>query len=673
MNVPSMFIFNFKKNFSLYSAVLIILLMLSQIIYPVTRGQQLIEAQTTEGQSLKLYKSSHALLIGISDYTAGWPDLTAVPEELLTVKSALKLHQFEITSILDPSSTELEKGIKDFINEYGYESDSRLLIYFSGHGYSRGQKGYLVPSDAPNPQNNEKGFLKKALPMSQILAWSRQMEAKHVLFLFDSCFSGTVFQVRNLPDKPPHITRLTAKKVRQFITAGSAGEEVPAQSTFTPAFADGIGEVFIADMNKDGYVTGTELGLYLQGEVPKHVEQLPQFGKIRDFNLSRGDFVFVAPVKASVVTKESTTNIKISDEEGTADSLSHESQLKLMTCEVHLKANRLTTGRGGNALECYEQVLASDPDNSKALAGIKQIENKYAAWAESQINRGNLAKASSYLQKIEMINPESEQLTQLQAVMTENQLKQQTVEMQASFGKQAAQERKPSPGSITESVTGMELIKIPSGCFQMGSNHISPREKPIHRVCITQDFYLGKYEVTQGQWKAIMRRNPSKSKKGDNYPVEQISWDDIQEFIRKLNDRTGKRYRLPTEAEWEYACRSGGKEQEYCGGNNPFAVGWFDQELIKGPYAIGGKKPNGLGLYDMSGNVREWVQDWNGDNYYRSSPVNNPTGPSSGSHRVMRGGVWFLNEGYTRSSWRNYSEPSNRDFTFGFRLASTGP
>jgi hypothetical protein len=222
-----------RKISVFYSVVLIILILVSPTIYPMTRGQQLIEAQTDQGQSLKLYKSSHALLIGVSDYTAGWPDLTAVPEELRAVESVLKLHQFEVTSIADPSSIELETGIKEFINEYGYNSDSRLLIYFSGHGYSRGQKGYLVPSDAPSPRKDKKGFLRKALPMSQILAWSRQMEAKHVLFLFDSCFSGTVFQARNLPQKPPHITRLTAEKVRQYITAGSAGEEVPAQSTKT--------------------------------------------------------------------------------------------------------------------------------------------------------------------------------------------------------------------------------------------------------------------------------------------------------------------------------------------------------------------------------------------------------------------------------------------------------
>lgn len=146
--------------------------------------------------------------------------------------------------------------------------------------------------------------------MSQILAWARQIEAKHALFLFDSCFSGTVFKQKSLPPVPPHISMLTARPVRQFITAGSAGEAVPANSVFTPAFIDGL-EHRLADLDKDGYITGTELGVYLQGKVPQHVRQTPQFGKIIDYELSRGDFVF--PLSQSVVLKSDPSEEKTTD------------------------------------------------------------------------------------------------------------------------------------------------------------------------------------------------------------------------------------------------------------------------------------------------------------------------------------------------------------------------
>lgn len=263
-----------------------------------------------EGNPGNLYKESYALLIGVSDYTAGWPDLENIPSELQAVESVLKTQGFTVIKHLDSDSSQLETAFKDFIETYGFEPQNRLLIYYAGHGETRkdGRKGYLVPSDAPIPDQDELGFLQKALPMSQILAWARLIEAKHAIFLFDSCFSGTVFKSRALPQRAPHITKLTARPVRQFITAGSAGETVPARSVFTPAFVDGL-KHNLADLDKDGYVTGTELGLYLQAKVPLHTNQTPQFGKIKDYELSLGDFVFTlgndAGQQDSTVTKES--------------------------------------------------------------------------------------------------------------------------------------------------------------------------------------------------------------------------------------------------------------------------------------------------------------------------------------------------------------------------------
>jgi formylglycine-generating enzyme required for sulfatase activity len=261
------------------------------------------------GQPVTLYRESHALLVGVSDYSAGWPDLESVPAELRRVETALERQGFHVVRYLNPDGRAMRRAFEDFIGRYGYRPDNRLLFFFAGHGHTRleGRKGYLVPADAPDPRLDEGGFLRTALAMSDILNWARRVEAKHALFLFDACFSGTVFTARDLPQTPPHIGALTAAPVRQFITAGSAGEPVPAQSVFTPAFIDGI-QHGLADLDEDGYVTGTELGVYLQGRVPRHARQTPQFGKISDYELSRGDFLFrvgqgspVADAEAPVV------------------------------------------------------------------------------------------------------------------------------------------------------------------------------------------------------------------------------------------------------------------------------------------------------------------------------------------------------------------------------------
>lgn len=219
--------------------------------------------------------------------------------------------------------------------------------------------------------------------------------------------------------------------------------------------------------------------------------------------------------------------------------------------------------------------------------------------------------------------------------------------------------------------TGMELVFIKGGCYQMGdtSGDGFDNERPVHEACI-DDFYMGKHEVTQKQWTEIMGSNPSYFKDGgDKYPVEQVSWNDVQEFIKKLNQKTGKKYRLPTEAEWEYAARSGGKDEEYAGGDDIDGVAWYNKNSGSTTHPVGMKQPNGLGLYDMSGNVWEWVADWYGDKYYNGSPKNNPKGPDSGQYRVLRGGSWNFTSGDARTTNRNWGNPGDSDNSgYGFRL-----
>jgi formylglycine-generating enzyme len=221
----------------------------------------------------------------------------------------------------------------------------------------------------------------------------------------------------------------------------------------------------------------------------------------------------------------------------------------------------------------------------------------------------------------------------------------------------------------------IEMVFIKGGCFRMGDNFRDGynNEKPVHKVCV-DGFYMGTHEVTQVQWEEIMGNNPSGYKKGRNYPVSMVSWNDVQEYIYKLNNITGKKYRLPTEAEWEYAARSGGKREKFAGTSKESKLdryAWYGDNSKDKTHPVGQKKPNRLGLYDMSGSVWEWCQDWYGKDYYRSSPKNNPKGPSSGSHRVNRGGSRINGSWYLRGSLRYYFPQDLRFVILGFRLART--
>ncbi len=216
------------------------------------------------------------------------------------------------------------------------------------------------------------------------------------------------------------------------------------------------------------------------------------------------------------------------------------------------------------------------------------------------------------------------------------------------------------------------MVYVSGGTFTMGAtseqgSDALKNEEPTHSVTLSS-FYLCKYEVTQALWRAVMGNNPSRFK-GNSLPVEQVSWNDCQTFISRLNNLTGKNFRLPTEAEWEYAARGGNRSRgyKYSGSNALSDVAWYEDNSGDKTHPVGSKSPNELGLYDMSGNVWEWCSDWYGT--YSSSSQTNPTGASSGSNRVRRGGGWGNDASYCRSSFRIYDAPDDRYYFLGLRLA----
>ena len=238
---------------------------------------------------------------------------------------------------------------------------------------------------------------------------------------------------------------------------------------------------------------------------------------------------------------------------------------------------------------------------------------------------------------------------------------------------------KSPPKELTVDLGGgvkLELVLIPAGEFLMGSPDSekdgASDEKSQHKVRITKPFYLGKCLVTQEQWEAVMGSNPSKFK-GPKNPVETVSWDDCQKFLGKLNAKSaagGGTFQLPTEAQWEYACRAGSKTR-YSFGDDKTRLGdyaWYGKNSHK-PHPVGEKKPNAWGLYDVHGNVWEWCQDRYDGGYYAKSPMDDPTGPTGGSSRVIRGGGWLNPAGRCRSAYRYGNRPGYRSYTLGLRVS----
>ncbi|HXN07268.1 MAG TPA: SUMF1/EgtB/PvdO family nonheme iron enzyme [Nitrospiria bacterium] len=220
----------------------------------------------------------------------------------------------------------------------------------------------------------------------------------------------------------------------------------------------------------------------------------------------------------------------------------------------------------------------------------------------------------------------------------------------------------------------LKMILVKGGCYEMGNGFDDDllEGKPVHQVCLN-DFYLGESEVTQGEWKEIMGTDATARFRGAEYPVEEATLDDVQAFLLKLNGLSGKKYRLPTEAEWEYAAREGGKKIRWAGTDQEGELqryAWYKDNSKDETHRVKSRLPNQFGFYDMSGNVWEWVSDHYDDSYYSQSPKNNPQGPEGGKYYVLRGGAWNSRERFVRADFRMKETHDKRyNYFVGFRLA----
>lgn len=306
-----------------------------------------LEVVTTDGEPVVTFSQGYALVIGEINYKY-WDQLKSVKEDVDVVKKLLEEQKFIVETLVDKTGEELRRGIENFLNKYGHDENARLIIYYAGHGatytLSTDKKmGYIVPIDAPSLYSDSRGFLQRAIPMNQFDTWSTQYACRHILFIFDSCFSGSIFTTRSAA-LPPAISKSLTEPVRQFITSGSENESVPEPSVFRPLLERALrnGE---ADLNKDGYVTGTELGMYIKSEVLNRYNGKwnPQYGKSQDVKLDKGDFIFVTGnSKTNIVVPTPPpfdNNIKIQDQIKTGDKITAESFIGTWLADVNYNGN----------------------------------------------------------------------------------------------------------------------------------------------------------------------------------------------------------------------------------------------------------------------------------------------------------------------------------------------
>jgi formylglycine-generating enzyme required for sulfatase activity len=531
------------------------------------------------------YGSSNALVIGVSDYSNGWRSLPGVKEDLPAVKDALEKHHFQVIMPgLNLTQRQIEDAVRDFIADYGQDQKGRVVFYFAGHGHTIPRagvdRGFYVPVDAPLPEDDssEAKFVSKAIDLEQFGVWAKQIRSRHVLFVFDSCFSGSIFDV--LRSMPQTIKNRIRWPVRQFITSGTANQQVPDQSEFRKFFVEGLSGA--ADGDGDSYITGTELGEYLTKNVSeRRPSQTPVWGKLTDMELSKGDFVFALTEDAQEPKGSTTAQI-------------------LPTLEsASLRDYTLTNG---------------------------------------QLMRGS-AKTHEFFRE--------------------------------------------SLGEGQE----IEMYEIPGGKYEMGSpeGEGEPGERPRHEVGVKR-FFISRYEITQAQWSVVaslpkvdmeLGKDPSYFK-GDIKPVDSVSWEDAVEFCKRLSRHTGRRYRLPSEAQWEYACRARSSTRYHIGdsispeyftfgGQHGLTRAGGDQQgttvvSLKGVY-------NAFGLHGMHGNVAEWVLDsWHED--YAGAPVDGRAWTDSQSNsQILRGGSWVDNADACRCAARLPAAKVLSRPIYGFRIA----
>lgn len=645
----------------------------------------------------------YLVVIGINKYLNYTPLKTAVNDAREVKEVLLERYGFETTRLVelydaDATAKRIYAEIRTLAGKI--KKDDSLFIYYAGHGYldEITKSSVWVPVDGVKDDPTtliDNDNLKKHLNVEAI-------KARHILLVSDSCFAGDFF-ARNIA--APKITdayvRTAFGKVsREAITSGGI-EQVTDKgfenhSVFAHFLLKALREntepyllpAAVHERVKDGVSVnarqqplyglltdiGGELGgsfvLFLKGAIGNLDELVRQKNERLDLLKQAEDEMKAKSGAEAIETKareqkiaELDKQIKALQEKSGGDGQGDTSTIDQFVARAEQMRKKAEEKRRQREAEIARLKAKDQKRQSKAL---KQDVVKYKKVARSEVGKDlkdsawnallekwGLQKGSvstgDILLLYKIIGLEPPALTEFPAP--------------TGFVKIGA-----NPQGYMEyrhKKTDMVFVLIPARTFNMGSNDGAADEEPVHEVSL-DSYLISKYEVTQEVWQKVMGNNPSYFK-GNNLPVEGVSWDDCQEFYRN----TG--LRLPTEAEWEYACRAGTNTKYYWGDDK--ADGdymWWSDNSGYTTHPVGEKKPNGFGLYDMSGNVWEWCEDWYGEDYYKSSPKHSPKGPGKGRYRVLRGGSWsYSNPELFRVGYRNSNFPSDRYRNRGFRVSGT--
>jgi len=533
-------------------------------------------------------------------------------------------------------------------------------VWVAGHGATVDGEGYLIPADGASP-SNETEFLRTALSLRRFGEYVRLAKSKHVFSVFDACFAGTIFNVAR-SKTPPAITRVTTEPVRQFLSSGDEGQEVSDDGAFASMFIEALEGRSRADANADGYVTGTEIGenlTYRMSNVTNN-RQTPRSGKLRSSRFDKGDFVFALG-----------------------------------------RAGGAAVGAGNQA----EIVFWSSIKDSKDPADFRAYLDQYP-------NGAFVALAQN-------------RLRQIASVITTPKPKTDTPTKPAV----GIYPSGPKPGTVFRDCPDCpEMVVMPKGSFMMGGTPAEHEwftgkmggkqeyvdwEKPRHKVHIEYSFAVGKFEITKGQyakfisatgrgdgdgcyvWDGGWKKEASKNWRSvgydqtEDHPVACVSWDDASAYVKWLSKRTGFKYRLLSEAEFEFAARAGTTTMRYWGhdwsnkegcefanvadkGNN-WSNSFDCSDGYKYTAPVGSYRANAFGLYDLLGNIWEWTEDcWN--ETYSNAPTNGSTWMKGSCRaRVLRGGSWDSGPRNVRAASRNGYYADLRGSSLGFRVARTLP
>lgn len=561
----------------------------------------------------------YALFFAVTDYID--PRLKTLNNPIndaKTIAAELKNnYDFQTEVVENPTYEMIEQKLKEYNRNFQtqkFDPNGQLLIFFSGHGAVELRNGYFLPSNANT------GDLKRTAFNYKI--WRDDIDAidcKHVLVAIDACYSGSFdprFSGRpgdffgTRPGELSEGQRLIAEheKHKSRIFYTSGESDQP-----TPDKSD-FAKKFLEALYSKGYGDGILTSSEIFSNALEKAAPRPRMG---DFGADEAgsSFIFVAA--------QNSTGIN----------------------DVQKETDFWQQTKAQNTLYGYKEYVRQFPNGDFTKPAKAAIANFLK---QEELNDWANAKAINSIQSYQSFKnkyPNSiyaptaqERIDDLQPVI-----------------------RQP----ITLQPFEPKMVDVNGGTFQMGSGSIDK-----HTVTLSS-FQIGKYEVTQAQWQAVMGNNPSEFK-GDNLPIENVNCEDVQDYLKKLNQNTGKKYRLPTEAEWEFAARGGLKSQNYIysGSNDLNLVAWKYDNLRHKTHPVGQKLANELGIYDMTGNVWEWCSDWFDENYYKNSPSSNPENTFVGCCRVARGGSWQNVPVHSEVSHRYAKSPAEHYNSLGFRVAS---